>query len=162
MEWRPIPGYDTYLISDEGAVVNMKFLNPRLIRQSPTTRGYVKVGLWKNDVCYQADTHRHVAAAFLGPAPSPLHEVNHKNRVKTDNRVSNLEWVTKQENADHSHANGGYRFGVDNVNAKLTPSDVLAIRKLRGVAYQKDIAKAFGITQSLVSVVQRGAGWKTT
>lgn len=41
--------------------------------------------------------HRLVAEAFIGPQPSPEHTVDHINRVKTDNRLSNLRWVTKSE-----------------------------------------------------------------
>lgn len=47
--------------------------------------------------------HRMVAEAFL-EQPSEEHQVvNHKNKVRTDNRISNLEWSTRSYNAKHAH-----------------------------------------------------------
>lgn len=46
--------------------------------------------------------HRLIAEAFIGPPPTTQHEVNHKNGVRCDNRVENLEWVTRRENARHA------------------------------------------------------------
>jgi hypothetical protein len=51
--------------------------------------------------------HRLVAEAFL-PSPHEKMEVNHKNLIKTDNRATNLEWVTKHENMQHAHDSGAY------------------------------------------------------
>jgi hypothetical protein len=62
--------------------------------------GYIKADLWKLGTRTQTSAHRIVAEAFLGNTKGL--EVNHINGDKSDNRVSNLEIVTKNENESHS------------------------------------------------------------
>ncbi len=94
--WKEIEGYNSkYQISNFGVIKNI--LRNRIVKQSPDSRGYLKCGL--NGKTFRV--HKLVAKIFVeNPNKKPY--VNHINRVQTDNRASNLEWVTPMENSCHA------------------------------------------------------------
>jgi len=82
-----------YLISITGDVYS---LHLKSIISKGLGKGYVRIS-------HGPSVHRQVALLFL---PEPLEykkEVNHKNGIRNDNKVENLEWVSSSENAIHSH-----------------------------------------------------------
>ena len=119
--WRDIPGYEgRYQVSDMGRVKSLarvvtrrdsKTLQwpERTMTLTKSDRGYLYVCLCRDTHETSHLVHRLVAHAFL-PNPDNKPEVNHINGIKSDNRMSNLEWVTASENARHSRrvlGNGG-------------------------------------------------------
>lgn len=103
-EWRDIKGFERlYQVSNLGNVKSLKFGKERIVKPRKCGRGYLQVGLWKDGKvkCYKV--HRLVANAFL-PNPNNLTEVNHKDEDKTNNKVSNLEWMTHRDNKRYSSA----------------------------------------------------------
>jgi len=74
------------------------------IRPEPTRGKYSTVSIRFNGVAKGFHTHRLVAITFL-KRKRKTYVVNHKNLVKSDNRVCNLEWISKTEDARHSWAN---------------------------------------------------------
>jgi len=102
--WKPIKDFETYEVSSEGKVRNsktMRLLSPRL----GGTAKYLFVSLWKNNKEKHKTVHRLVALAFI-PNPEDKPQVNHIDGVKTNNSVSNLEWVTCSENLKHAAKTG--------------------------------------------------------
>lgn len=95
--------YEKYAISDLGKVKNIK--TGKILSQHLRHDGYLQVSLWNNGQGKSFTVHRLVALNFLDNANN-CRDVNHKNGIKTDNRLINLEWVTPSENNYHAVKNG--------------------------------------------------------
>ena len=90
--WRPITGYN-YFISNLGNVMNS---NQKLLRPF-SARGYKYIDLWSNRKRFRFTVHHLVMETFTGPCPKG-YEVNHINHIRDDNRLENLEYVTRSAN----------------------------------------------------------------
>lgn len=99
-EWKPVYGFDGYKVSSLGRVSGLRvpILKPVLYN---TGYLYVSVGKPQQPVMI----HRLVMAAFRYPVSGRMIQVNHIDGVKTNNRLSNLEYVTAQENTRHAIEN---------------------------------------------------------
>lgn len=107
-QWKPVPGFEgLYDVSDDGQVkshqgTHIRILKPKFNRFTGYT--YYILGYGRRSRNMKPRTvsgHRLVAEAFL-PNPDNLPEINHKNEIKTDNRVENLEWCTSLYNSEYS------------------------------------------------------------
>ena len=100
------PDYEgLYRISDPGRILSLR--TGKLRKDVNSGRGYRAIQLSNSDSIKNREyVHRVVAMAFLGDPPSEDAQVNHLNLDKTDNRLSNLEWVTPAENMSHAYFNG--------------------------------------------------------
>jgi hypothetical protein len=79
------------------------------LAQKYTDFGYVLVGLCKDGDHKKHRVHRLVAEAWLGPVPELARDVNHKDGIKDNNSVDNLEYCTRAENIQHSFTTLGRR-----------------------------------------------------
>lgn len=97
--WKDIDGYNgLYQISSLGRVRNKK---GRLISPRKKWNGYIEVQLYKASKKKHYQIHRLVAEAFI-PNPNNLPQINHKNEIKFDNRLENLEWCDNSYNVNYS------------------------------------------------------------
>lgn len=106
--WKDIVGYEgLYQVSNLGRVKSRgsdKWHKGRMLKPMFDGKGnYLFVGLHKNGKTKQRNIHRLVAEAFI-INPSNLPCVNHINEVKTDNKVTNLEWCTVEYNSNYGNA----------------------------------------------------------
>lgn len=149
MKWVSIPGFDGYYASDCGQIKGPKGLR----KLCKTPRGYLRISLHGKTV----GVHRLVLFAFHGR--SSLH-VNHKNGIKHDNRLCNLEFVTQVENNHHAHKMGLYKplYGQRNGQSKLCESDIRIILSSKKTIVA--LAQQFGVTHSLISKIRLGKLWK--
>lgn len=109
--WKDVKGYEgLYQVSNLGRVCSLerqtydtvrkyiRKVRKRILKQALPKLGYYSVQLTKNGKQKSFRVHVLVAAAFL-PNPNNFPVINHKNAIKTDNRVENLEWCTYQHNS---------------------------------------------------------------
>lgn len=163
---RAIKNYEgRYEISSIGRVKSVgrgRGMRPgRILALRAHEGGYLAVDLWANNKPKRFLVHRLVAAAFVGELPDNM-EVNHDNGNKKDNRASNLEIVSRQENIDHAVATGLINNkGTRNSSARITEDDVLAIRReyKRGVCGYLSTSRKLGLSQEIVRGVITGRTW---
>lgn len=102
--WKDIVGYKDYEVSNLGRIFSKKNGGKILTPRFDSRKKYMQINLTKNGKVKCELVHRIVAKAFLQNQDNKP-EVNHKNCVTYDNRVENLEWVTKCENMKHAYKN---------------------------------------------------------
>jgi hypothetical protein len=160
--WKDIKGYEgLYQVSNLGRVKSIK---DKITLKTPTLNkatGYYQIDLYKNNKRKKFTLHRLVICMFLG-VHSSLKLVNHKDGVKTNNSINNLEWSNKKLNALHywsNEDNSGFWLGktsYKNPNSKEVKGFCLKTNKLLYVFGSASEAARNGFNQGLVSAVARG------
>lgn len=119
----------------------------RLLSMSPDSDGYVIAHLSKNGATKSFRRNRLVAIAFLeNPLSHP--EVNHRNNVRSDDRLSNLEWITQKQNQQIRRS------------MKLTASKAQEIRSMHSAGTSlKKLTHLFDVSKAQVGRVLRSENW---
>lgn len=100
-EFKQIKDFPNYFISKCGKVLSTKNRKKIILKTGITKDGYLYVNLCKNKKVKLYTIHRLVAETFIINQENKS-QVNHKNGIKTNNNVKNLEWCTQSENTKHS------------------------------------------------------------
>jgi len=160
-QWKTIPGLDNcYLISDAGRVKSNKYAHLKV-------NGKILIGGRNKGYCYyklmsvkngekNCAAHRLVASSFI-PNPENKPCVNHKNGIRYDNRVENLEWCTYSENMTHK-----YRvLKKDIINRKLSKEMVFKILSTKkSYGYLLELSIEFNVSKRVLCGVRKGDTYK--
>lgn len=176
-KWKEIEGYSRYLISNYGRVwsktrvinasKNVKTIRKGEFKKFRNKNGYLVVNLVPDGETCKYKTvrqHRLIAEAFI-PNPNNFKIIHHKNSVRNDNRIENLEWTTSSKNNYYRWQNKDQEKnrnkareicsvnGRKNRNISLkTKIEIIAEYK-KGNKTQKEIAKQFNLVPSLISLI---------
>jgi len=160
--WRPVVGWEgLYEVSSLGRVRSLPRATTRgrVLKPARNVHGYWFVALCCNGKPKTRPIHSLVAEAFIGPRPAGM-DVCHGSNGKDDNTPANLSYGTRSQNMRDCVRDGTHQHGERGSGAKLTHSQVAEIRSLKGKRLQREIAAAFGISRSCVSMIWSGRTWR--
>lgn len=161
--WRDVEGFENnYQVSSLGRVRSIKEGKVHLLKGYIRSNGYLQYCFWLNGQDSYHFGHRIVAKTFCEKEKDGELDVNHIDGDKLNNRVENLEWVTRQENVSHAIKNGlvdnkGSNHGL----SKLKESDVVDIRRLKGEGFSsKDLSEKFNVSTTTVNSIVAMKSWR--
>ncbi len=144
--WTEVADFTNYEVSSLGQVRNKK--TGRVLKTSPNGGGYLGVALYQDGRRTTCSIHRLVAQAFL-ENPEGKSDVDHINRVRTDNRLENLRWATPSENSRNTGRHSDNTSGFKNIGTEFMnggKNEYWRIR-IRGIKHQDFNKEAWSLQQ---------------
>lgn len=167
--WKQIPGYPGYESSTLGQIRSVDHISKRgtqypvkgkIRKQLLNARGYLRIQLVHKGKIFQV--HQLIALTFL-QNPLSLPYVNHKNGIRNDNRVENLEWCTQKQNTAHAHETGLMNppKGLRHWSSKFDDIQLRTIRSCLsyGVTSYK-LSKYFKVSQAVIHNIKHGVTYQ--
>lgn len=166
--WKDIPGLlPGYMVSSLGRIWEPDRVTPargirreaRLARPCVLKNGYLAVrAMTEASSVRTVYVHELVALAFHGPRPVRNH-IRHLDGNQRNNRAENLAYGTAMENIHDTIRLGRHAHGETSGRSKLTDDQVRAIRDMRAIMRQAELAALFGVCKSTISMVSRKITW---
>jgi Bacterial DNA polymerase III alpha NTPase domain/Bacterial DNA polymerase III alpha subunit finger domain/NUMOD4 motif len=169
--FKDVVGYEGfYKVSNHGRVISSRTTTNtyygRVLKPEVDKDGYLKVPLKKRGKQKKFFVHRLVLCAFSPANGRDDSTVNHKDGIKSNNTLTNLEWASYSHNNSHAFRSGlrsiDYCAGENSRFCKLTKDQVLEIRKLANETSltHLEIACKFNTSRTNVGAIVNRYNWK--
>ena len=133
--WETLKDYDNYEICIEYPYQIRKKSNKRIVSEHEDKDGYI--------ICSNIDgkfkkKHRLIAFQWI-PNPDNLPQVDHKNGIPSDNHISNLRWVTNQQNSKNRNQYKGVKFNyISEISEEAIKVDSYSKHEFEGLYFYED------------------------
>lgn len=169
--YKDVPGFPGYRAGSDGSVWTAwhrgkkPFVTATFRKLKPlvTDRGYSRVRLYRGGKGRFHFVHRLILEAFVGPCPDGCQTCHFPDRDPANNRLKNLRWGTRKDNAADRDQHGNALRGTRHPAAKLTEKDVRAIRAkfaadgTRGCKIR--LARKYHVDPALVTRIINRVNW---
>lgn len=146
--------FPNYSVTDDGIVINNK--TGKILTPVPRN-GYLQIRLSRDKKTKCISLHRLIYQSFKGKIKDGYH-INHTNGIRGDNRLTNLEEVTPEENNKKMLF---LRRGIEVNTNKITESQVMEIRKKKAAGVRTlDLMKEYKLSRSTITRIAKGKIWK--
>ena len=154
-EWRPIPGWEIYEVSNLGGV--RRTASGKLLKTHINDKGYPTAHLRAGGREKQMPLHVAILTAFVGPKPTPAHQGAHDDGIRANSTLSNLRWATPKENTADMKRHGTQTSGENHHTAVFSAVQLAKIFHLKesGKSH-REISIEVGCSPTHVGHVIRG------
>lgn len=154
-----IPNTDNYFASRCGQILSTKYGFFKKLKKKIQRNGYEAVTLQVGNKKRTRLVHRLVMLSFLGESEK---EVNHIDGVKNNNKIQNLEYVTKSENLRHAYRTGLAKKTRESVRSfsKLSDDKVSEIKKMLKEKTNIELGALYGVSRQTINSIRIGASWR--
>ena len=173
--WKPIAGYEgLYEVSSNGRIKSLKrnvpagpgkigfwTVNERILRPRVQRSGHLVVVLSRKNQIQSRLVHQLVLEAFVGPRPDGM-ECCHGDATPGNNKVENLRWGTRLENARDMVLHGHSVRGSKSKHAIIDEMQAISIRRLINICgwKSKEVAALYGISRRGVGFIKEQRNWR--
>ena len=157
----PLRDYPDYLVNIDGEI---RRIGARRVMKGRINRnGYRQYTFTKNGESSTKEAHRLILLSFHPISNYKEMYINHKNGIKDDNRLENLEWATRSDNTKHSYRKGLQKKVTNQYGSfrVLSETELKKVEQLHLTNYiDREIAEQLGCSRTLVSRKIREMGYR--
>lgn len=162
-KWAEVAGSEgRYEVSNDGLVRSRNYKGrglTKILSLQPKRRGHLMVGLLLLGRRRWRYVHQLVLEAFVGSRPFPAAVARHLNGDPSDNRVENLAWGTKSQNAMDAVAHGTHCCNRGERNGQALLTEAQALQALKSDQSPRELAKRFGVSPAAIYAIRSGQTW---
>lgn len=153
VHFKRLAGWPEYSAGTDGCIYRTDLPEPRALKGTPSSKGYLTVSLGSGGGWNTKAVHRLICEAFYGPAPFDGAQVRHLDGNRANNHPANLDWGTQADNWQDRKAHGR-GMGEDHFAHRLSDQEVADIRA--AVDPQRTLAERYGVAQSTIWAIKQG------